>query len=238
MPIAVNLELVPPAPEPGVIVAEAFDAIADHYDSAYQDARCRAEDRLLKDRLHVFLRGVPATGTVLDLGCGTGLFLKLTLWPQCLYTGIDISPEMLRHAREAFPRGHFIEAAMEDHLPSAGGFSAVVSLYALSYVATPQHAINEVARLLRPGGRCFLVVYAPRWYRAYSHRIPAVDLPTSPAAWSCWQAMTRMRDAGLHDVRLSAFSMLPTALIPFETTRLARRFPGLGRYLIIEGTRR
>jgi SAM-dependent methyltransferase len=236
MPTSVSLIEPPPAPEAGVIVAEAFDAIADHYDTAYQDARCRAEDGLLKRYLDTFLGALPDIGTVLDLGCGTGLFLRLTDWPQNTYTGVDISPEMLRHARQRFPLGHFIEASMEDHLPLTGGFSAVVSLYALSYVATPQHAINEIWRLLRPGGRCFLVVYAPRWYRAYSHRVPAVDLPTSPAAWSVWQAMIRMRVAGFTRVHLKAFSVLPTPLILIEEA-LARRFPALGRYLIMEGVR-
>jgi SAM-dependent methyltransferase len=234
MPLVVR---PPPAPEPSVILAEAFDAIADRYDDCYHDARCRAEDQLLKQRLHAFLRSAPIA-SVLDLGCGTGLFLRLMGWPAHRYTGIDISPRMLRRARATFPRCTFIEASMDDRLPLVdSSFHAVVSLYALSYVSAPLHVVEEIARLLKPGGRCFLVVYAPRWYPAYSHRVPTVDLVTSPAAWSCWQALTRMRMSRFRDVRLTAFSMLPTKLLPLELP-LARWLPGCGRYLIIEGTRR
>jgi ubiquinone/menaquinone biosynthesis C-methylase UbiE len=227
-------------PDPGVI-QEAFDGIADRYDDTYRDARCRAEDLILASRLETFLRGTPghhAIDTVLDAGCGTGLFMNLVKWwPQDSYTGLDISPAMLRRAETTFPRARFIEASLEDRLPLVDhSFDAVVSLYALSYVASPLHAVQELARVLHPGGRCLLVVYAPRWYRAYSHRVPKVDVTTSPAAWSCWQAAKRMELAGFVDVTLTAFSMLPTLLLRREAT-LAKRLPGLGRYLIIEGTR-
>jgi ubiquinone/menaquinone biosynthesis C-methylase UbiE len=228
-------ESVRPTPS---VAADAYDAFAGRYDEAFGSARCRAEDALLTRRLEAFLGG-DGIKNILDVGCGTGQFLRLVKWwTHDAYTGLDISAEMIRRGANAFPFASFMHGSVERMNVVDESMDAVVSLYAaLSYVAAPVQALDEIKRVLRSGGKCFLMVLAPRWYVHGPRHAGMVHVMTAPAAWSRWQAVQRMMLAGFKDVRLTGFSMLPTALIPLEPP-LARWLPGMGRYLIIEGTRR
>ena len=223
------------APLPSDRVSDAYDVVAAHYDDTFNDHRCRVEDELLVGRLTRFLAGV--YGRVIDLGCGTGAFLRLTGWDTDRYLGVDISAGMLAQAKLAHPDATFLHASI-DALPLPDEtFYAAVSLYSpLSYVAAPLDAMHEIHRVLHPCGRVLLIVYGPRWYRDGPQRCVRVDTFAAPAAWSCWQARARCEAAGFKNVRLSAFSMLPSWCMPWEGP-LARWWPGWGRYLIIEASR-
>lgn len=225
------------AVETAAPVAVAFDAIAPRYDSAFLSARCRIEDRQLAARLRRFLNDV--TGNVLDVGCGTGALLRLKVWPAVRYTGLDVSAGMIAEAKARYPRAEFIQASVESApLPDAA-YDAVISTFAaLSYVSAPARAMTEIHRVLRPGGRCFVMAYTPRWYRHNVETMGQVNVSLAPAAWTAWQAVTRFRQAGFDpaSIRLSAFSILPTPLMKLDAL-IARRLPQSGRYLIIEATR-
>jgi SAM-dependent methyltransferase len=222
----------PPIPELTARIADEFDAFAADYDAAFRSWRCRLEDQMLAVRLRRFLSGV--SGPLLDIGCGIGALMRLIDWPADRYTGLDVSGEMLAEAMRRYPRARFIQAPVEAMPMTAGQYDAVVSTFsALSYVAEPLRALAEIRRVLVPGGRFFLMVYAPRWYRQNPARMEHVNLDLAPAAWSSWQARERCRIVGFPRVRLSAFSILPTPLMHLDGL-LARRLPQAGRYLIIE----
>jgi ubiquinone/menaquinone biosynthesis C-methylase UbiE len=215
-------------------VESAYDAIAPRYDHAFNSRRCHVEDRQLAGRLNRFLRGVE--GDVLDVGCGTGAFLRLTHWRADRYTGVDVSAGMLTEAITDHPDATFIHASVEGMPLPSEYFEAVVSAFsALSYVAAPLRALQEIRRVLLPGGHCFLMVCAPRWYRRNAPCAGDLHLHLAPHAWSRWQAHERCKLAGFDDIKLSAFSILPTPLMALDTW-LARRAEA-GRYLIIEATR-
>jgi ubiquinone/menaquinone biosynthesis C-methylase UbiE len=216
-------------------VASSYDSFAPHYDKAFHSRRCRIEDRLLAVRLRHFLSDV--TGDLLDVGCGTGAFMRLVSWPADRYTGIDVSPGMLAEAMRDYPRGEFIQASVEAMPLSDAQFGAVISIFsALSYVTVPVRAMQEIHRVLQPRGRCFIMVNAPRWHRLNASCAGDMHLHVAPHAWSRWQAEQRCRLAGLTDVKLSAFSILPTPLLGLDAL-IARKLPDVGRYLIIEARR-
>jgi ubiquinone/menaquinone biosynthesis C-methylase UbiE len=226
-------------PITAALVASGFDRIAPRYDSVFRSRRCCAEDRLLAASLRPFLRGSSSMGDLLDVGCGTGALLRLVKWPVWHYTGIDVSAGMLAEAGRQYPNATFYQASVEAMPFPDGQFERVVSIFsALSYVPGPARAVREIFRVLRPGGRCFVMVYAPRWYRRNADCAGDLHLHLAPAAWSAWQAVTRFHLAGFYPelIRLSAFSILPTPLLRFDAL-LARRFPEAGRYLIIEAAR-
>lgn len=232
--------IIPDAPKHDAerVVECAFDGIADRYDAVFSDDRCMVEDKLLATRLEEFLP-YAGPGPLLDVGCGSGLFLHLIPWFQHdEYTGIDISHRMLAKARDVFPRARFLPGSVEDMALVSGTFTGVVSLYsALSYVAAPLAALDEIHRVLTPGGKCFLMVYGPRWYDRYCERAGIAHLQTSPAAWTLWQAEQRMRLCRFKAIRITAFSLpVPTWALRWETP-WCQRFPGAGRYLVIEGTK-
>ncbi len=99
---------------------------------------------------------------VLDVGCGSGaVTMDVVDASGGLVVGIDPSRSMVRQARSYL---HSPGAAHEDdvrilrgdghHLPfSDGAFDAAVCNLTLMWVEDPQRVVDEMARVVRPGGR-------------------------------------------------------------------------------------
>jgi len=102
---------------------------------------------------------VPASGRVLELGCGAGdlwLANRDRLPPSVWGTLSDLSPGMVRSAGERLrDAGDFaLLVADAQTLPFAdGAFDAVIANHMLYHVPDRAGALREVRRVLRPGGR-------------------------------------------------------------------------------------
>jgi ubiquinone/menaquinone biosynthesis C-methylase UbiE len=101
-----------------------------------------------------------ASGQVLEVAIGTGR--NLPFYPRGIQlTGIDFSPAMLDIARgRAADVGVDVTLLEADaqHLPFADHrFDTVVCTLALSSIPDPAAAINEMHRVLRPGGQLLVV---------------------------------------------------------------------------------
>jgi ubiquinone/menaquinone biosynthesis C-methylase UbiE len=116
-----------------------------------------------------------AHGRVLEVGIGTGLTLPL-YGADVTLTGVELSPEMLALARErAATLGRDVELIEGDagHLPvEDASVDTVVSALALCTIPDPGGALEEMRRVLVPGGRLLLLdhigsswppVYAVQW---------------------------------------------------------------------------
>ena len=96
-------------------------------------------------------------GEILVVGVGTGLELPL-LPGNVLVTGIDISAPMLRAARTRVDRKglaqvkglHVMDAGALE-FPDAA-FDVALAPYVMSVVPSPDRALDEAWRVLRPGG--------------------------------------------------------------------------------------
>jgi ubiquinone/menaquinone biosynthesis C-methylase UbiE len=102
---------------------------------------------------------VPDGGLVIDCPCGAGPALR-ALQPgrRIRYVGIDLSPSMLRRARErADKRGlsgvELIEADAASLPLDDDSADLLLSYWGLHCFPDPKAAIGEIARVLRPGGR-------------------------------------------------------------------------------------
>ncbi len=102
-----------------------------------------------------------ATGTdLLDVACGTGLVLQLAVERGATVTGIDVSAAMLGVAKERLPEADLRLIDMQV-LPFADdSFDAVTGVNAFQFAADPVAAIVEAARVLRPGGRLAVGMFA------------------------------------------------------------------------------
>lgn len=135
-----------------------YDSVASHYDTYYDDSVSQAEDIIIKAHLQKIIK---PQNHVLDCGCGTGLAVALLSDVPCCYTGIDISKNMLSMAKKKYPDKTFIhgDIASMPSLP-AGTFDNIISLNgSFSHVINYPDAINEFLRLLKPGGKAFIMVY-------------------------------------------------------------------------------
>jgi len=149
-----------------------YDYIATTYDHRFQGVVSRIENELATASL--------STRNVLDLGCGTGLYLEYVK-PEG-YIGIDLSFGMLQVACAKFPTHRFIQSDMSAIPFPDHSFDAVVSLFgAFSYCLTPHRCVDEIDRVLRPGGRVVVMAYGQRYITRKSHIAPMLPFWTYTA---------------------------------------------------------
>jgi SAM-dependent methyltransferase len=88
---------------------------------------------------------------ILDLGCGDGQLSKRIVDSGASVLGVDTSAEMIAAARERWIEA---ERASAESLPFEDGvFDAVFSNAALHWVRNQDAMLDEVRRVLKPGGR-------------------------------------------------------------------------------------
>jgi demethylmenaquinone methyltransferase/2-methoxy-6-polyprenyl-1,4-benzoquinol methylase len=101
-----------------------------------------------------------------DLACGTGDLTRALAqrYPQARVTGLDLTPEMLGIARQESPDTlAFVEADMRVTGEPDHSVDLVTGGYALRNAPDLAEALQEVSRILRPGGTAaFLDFSAPR----------------------------------------------------------------------------
>ncbi|HEU4758731.1 MAG TPA: methyltransferase domain-containing protein [Dehalococcoidia bacterium] len=120
---------------------------------------------------------------VLDIATGTGvaaLMASERVGPRGLVMATDIAQRMVDATRaEAERRGisnmDFQRADAEEmDLPDAS-FDAATCVLGLMYPADPQRAIEEMFRVLRPGGRAAVAVWGRRDRCGWAEIFPIVD---------------------------------------------------------------
>ena len=130
----------------------AYDEVADAYSRTLDPAGEGLVDPVLAE-----LIGEVAGQDVLSLACGQGQDARLLARLGATVTGIDISEEMLRHARRheaADTRAiTYVQGDVQDLAPfAAASFDGVVCHMALMDVADLAATIRSVARVLKGGG--------------------------------------------------------------------------------------
>lgn len=109
---------------------------------------------LLLDDVMLGLCGDVAGKDVADIGCGEGRFCRMLAARGARTVGVDPTVELIAEARRLQPGGIF-HAVGGEALPLAdASMDLVVSYVALVDIPDFRAAIREMARVLRPGGRC------------------------------------------------------------------------------------
>ena len=128
------------------------------YESAVwgEEALVPGERTIAGYRLGAALLDLPGEGTLLELGCGGGRFLRGigTARPGLRLVGIDLSRRALEAARACTRVAEFrLVESPEAARPAADGeFDAVCVFDVLEHVPDPARTLAEVARVLRAGG--------------------------------------------------------------------------------------
>ncbi|MBV9193504.1 MAG: methyltransferase domain-containing protein [Solirubrobacterales bacterium] len=96
---------------------------------------------------------------LLDLGCGAGGFCRLAADAGARVTGIDAAAGMLEIARERVPGGRFDVGDVQFLPYDDGTFDVVTGFHSLPFAADPLAALREAARVAKPGGSLFIVIF-------------------------------------------------------------------------------
>lgn len=160
--------LVPVAALDHASIVEAYRRWAGIYDTAFGHISSRA--RLQAVSLVNRLPGAD----VLEVGVGTGLALPRYSQDKRI-TGIDLSKEMLRKARERTRENALINVQALHEMDAEAtsfedaSFDIAVAMFVASVVPNPRRLLAEMRRLVRPGGNILLINHfaaakGPRWW--------------------------------------------------------------------------
>ncbi len=119
-------------------------------------------------RLVLSAAGQRASGIVLENGCGIGLYLEKLAKNAKLAIGLEYD---FARAKSAHIRSPLIVNAAGELLPFEDNFfDLILSHEVLEHVQNDQKAVEEIIRVLKPGGR--LVLFVPnRGYPFETHGI-------------------------------------------------------------------
>jgi SAM-dependent methyltransferase len=120
--------------------------------------RQKAIENGLQRRLRWATTGLSG-GRLLDIGCANGLFpAYVQRKPGWKAVGVEINPEAADYARQHYHLEIFTGVLEEAHF-NAGSFDVVTLWDVLEHLEDPEGALQEINRILKPGGQ--LVIRLP-----------------------------------------------------------------------------
>ncbi len=142
---------------------------------------------------------------ILEIGYGNGHFIPTLLAraPDLTYTGIDISETMRdedtrRNAAFVTAGKAFFRLASADNIPAPDNyFDRVFASGVKHFWADPARPLEEIHRVLKPGGLCIMGSLDPRSAEQFPFARPEFGFHTRTAAE--WEALHRA--AGFGEIR-------------------------------------
>lgn len=153
---------------------EDYGRLAPHYEERGKNFLTTLRQWILKR----FPAGLPEGAQVIDLGCGTGAFLKQIheKFPGYELTGIDGSYDMLDQARLHDVPAGFSQADLDrvNLAHNDDRYDVVVSMNVLHHLDDPEDHLSQIRQIVNSDGTVFLCDYA-------------LDTPLMKAADSFWR---------------------------------------------------
>lgn len=197
---------------------EMYDQLAAEYDVIY---RTPAGQYFMNRKIDTMLKlaAFPQGSHLLEVGCANGVYTFELARLGFQMTGLDLSPECVHAAtRQAERVGlsniDFIVgdaealAQFEDDI-----FDGVISFSALRYVPNPTKAIQEIYRVLRPGGMV-VVDFPNRWSPWFTVLKPLLTGRTHihDHQYTTGQVKGMLREAGFQKICLRRILYTPKTI--------------------------
>jgi len=122
------------------------------------------------------IAGLEPDSTILEVGCGTGIYSTYWVKSSRKFYGLDISRGMLRRAATKIDSDKtlFVEADAE-HLPfQDSSFNAVLSVNTIEHLDNLPLALKEMRRVCCDGGRIVLSVLNGNFSTKYRRKLMQV----------------------------------------------------------------
>ncbi|MBY0501661.1 MAG: methyltransferase domain-containing protein [Alphaproteobacteria bacterium] len=153
-----------------VKISQAFSHAAETYD------RTAVIQRLVAQKLakKIMTQEGSSLGTVLEVGCGTGILSSYLMDKATHYVLTDLSPSLLQKAREKVRGDHILPVIVDGDYPCfTACFDIIVSSLALHWFQDPRRSIVRLIACLKPGGRLYLSTLGNNSFHEWrtAHRI-------------------------------------------------------------------
>jgi ubiquinone/menaquinone biosynthesis C-methylase UbiE len=153
-----------------------WDKASSYYEVFWQQQLRPAQDLLLE------MAALQPGESILDVACGTGLvsFRALEQAPGGNLVGTDISEKMVSLAtslaeRIGEKRARFERMDGEDLSLESEVFDVALCALGLMYMPFPLKALQEMRRVLKPGGRVVVAVWGQRSHCGWADIFEIVD---------------------------------------------------------------
>ena len=146
-------------------------------------------------------------GRVLDIGCGRGLLLRQLRNRGWEVVGTELSQDSAHYARSILQIDVKTSHLGDLHLP-ADSFDTVILWHVLEHIADPADLLQEVVRILRPGGTLLVAVpnfgsLEARWGRAHWFHL---DVPRHLNHFTPQTLRAMLEASGLYPRMVSYFA--------------------------------
>ncbi|MFD0902578.1 class I SAM-dependent methyltransferase [Actinomadura sediminis] len=194
---------------------DAYDAVVPLYAELFGDVRRHHP----VDRALVAAFAETVEGPVADVGCGPGHYTAHLRSLGADAFGIDLSPEMIAHARAAHPGVRFAEGTMSALDVPSESVGGVLSWYSIIH-AVPDDVpgiLAEFRRVLVPGGHLMLGFFAGGDAPApFDHKV------VRAYRWPADHMAALLRDAGFEETARTSRRPAPGER-PFDQTGILAR---------------
>jgi ubiquinone/menaquinone biosynthesis C-methylase UbiE len=154
-----------------------WDKAVDSYEHYWQQQLAPAQTRLLE------MADIRLGERVLDVACGTGrVTCRVTrqVGERGTVVGVDVAGKMVAHAQQVAANQRLRQVTWarmdaEELLLPDGTFDVALCALGLMYVPHPVKALQEMHRVLKPGGRAVAAVWGRRHRCGWADIFPIVD---------------------------------------------------------------
>ncbi len=179
-------------------------SLSERLEERYRRFVLRDHVRFVSDAL----RHSKASGRLLDVGCGGGLFLRMMKERGAPVTGLDFSPDAASVAWKA--NGVPVAAGSLPRAPFAPGtYSVITMFHVIEHLYDPMTYLESAHRLLEPDGR--LVVQVPNaasWqFLLLGENWSGVDVPRHLINFRDSDLDTLLENAGFEVLRHKYFNL-------------------------------
>jgi ubiquinone/menaquinone biosynthesis C-methylase UbiE len=149
--------------------------VAQWYHETVEDRASYQKDLIMPNLMR--LMEIQKGQTVLDLGCGEGVFARRFAQAGAKVIAVDIAPELISIAEKKSVGANIeyrVASAHEIQFINSGSIDKIAIVLALQNIEPAVQVLFECERILKPGGKLFIVLNHPTF------RIPRF----SDWAWS------------------------------------------------------
>lgn len=156
-----------------------------HYEAYYNTPNYmkKRDAKLRQTRARIArIPGVRAGQAFLDIGCNAGFAVAAAKEKGLVAHGIDIDPDAVAAAKEAFGTGLFETLSVQDYAASGRKADILYSSEVIEHTPEPESFVAAMATILKPGGRLFLTTPAadhwrvPRNFTSWNEAKPPIHL--------------------------------------------------------------
>jgi len=168
--------------------------------------KTRTADAYITSRLHALLAPTEG-GSYLDIGCGTGNYLKAMSDLGVQMTGIEPSDIMIEKARANNPGTTLIQAKAESIPLPDNSFDGGMGTFTVHHWTSLEKGFAELYRILKPGANFVLLSFTPEQLLGYwlCHYFPVTMKNSAEVVVNIEQMSDIFTQCGFTDIQTEKY---------------------------------